>query len=100
MRLWLISGHGSQSCNLRGRARSLLSLQAQRDFAEAVERRLQILDDFGGNLVRRRQEVGVVERVVLEPGDVEIDFVASGELGIGVAPKAVGLGPLVPPARS
>src|SRR5437016_11155624 len=99
MRLWLISGHGSQSCNLRGRARSLLSLQAQRDFAEAVERRLQILDDFGGNLVGGRQEVGVVERVVLEPEDVEVDLVASDEVGMREAPEAVGLGPLAPPPR-
>src|SRR6266446_3040917 len=40
-------------------------LKAQRDFAEAVERGFQVLDDFGGDLVRRRQQVGIVERVVL-----------------------------------
>jgi len=29
-------------------------LQAQRGFAEAVERGFQVLDDFGGDLVGRR----------------------------------------------
>jgi len=30
-----------------------------------VESGFQVLDGFGGDLVRRRQEIGVVERVVL-----------------------------------
>jgi hypothetical protein len=72
-------------------------LQAQRDLAEAGERRFQVLDDFGGNLVRRRQQVRVVERVVFEPEDVEIDLVAGDELGMGKVPEAVGLDALVPP---
>ncbi|HEY1430321.1 MAG TPA: hypothetical protein VGF39_01605 [Stellaceae bacterium] len=52
---------------------SLGRLPAQRDLAEAVERRFQILDDFGRDLVGRRQQVGIVERVVLEPENVKID---------------------------
>jgi hypothetical protein len=37
---------------------------------------LQILHDFGGNLVRRRQSVHVVEALVLEPEDVHVELVA------------------------
>src|ERR1700730_806916 len=47
-----------------------------RHVAESIKRRLQTFDDFGRDLVRRWQEVGIVERVVFEPEDVEIDLVA------------------------
>jgi hypothetical protein len=74
-------------------------LQAQRDFAEAIERGFQIFDDFGGDLVGGRQQVGVVERVVLEPEDIEIELVAGDELGMGKATEAFGPGALVAPPR-
>jgi len=74
-------------------------LQTQRDFAEAVECRFEVLDDFGGDLVGRREQVGIVERVVLEPEDVEIDLVAGDELGLPETPEAFAFGTLVPPSR-
>jgi len=70
-------------------------LQAQRNFTEAVECGLQVFDDFGGDLIGRRQQVGVVERVVLEPEDVEIDLVAGDKISMREPPEALGLGALV-----
>jgi len=50
--------------------------EAQGDLTETIERGFEVLDDLGGDLIGRRQQVGVVERVVLEPEDVEVDLVA------------------------
>src|SRR5258706_14123105 len=43
--------------------------------AEAVERGLQTFDDFGRDFVGWRQQIGIVERVILYPENVEIDLV-------------------------
>jgi len=75
------------------------ALQAKRDFAEAVECGFQVLDDFGGDLVRRRQKVRIVERIVLEPENVEIDLVTGDEIGMRKPPEALCLDALVPPPR-
>ena len=58
-------------------------LQAQRDLLKAIERRFQVLDDLGGDLVGRRQQIGVVQRVILEPEDVEVHLVARDKVGMG-----------------
>jgi len=55
------------------------------DFAEAIERRFQVLVD----LVGWRREVGVVERVVLESKNVAIDFFAGDELGMVKTPESL-----------
>jgi hypothetical protein len=49
-------------------------LQAHRELAKAVKCRLQILYDFGGDLVGRCQHVVVFVRIVLEPEDVKISL--------------------------
>lgn len=70
---------------------SVSALQAHRDLAEALKRRFQALDNFCRNFVGRRQQVGIVERVVLEPEDIEIDLVALDEIGISEFAEALGL---------
>src|SRR5216684_2914505 len=47
------------------------------DATKAVQGGLQALHHFGGDLVRRRQQVGIIEGVVLEPENIEIDLVAA-----------------------
>ena len=59
---------------------------------EAVERRLKTLDDFCRDFVRGRQQIRVVERMILHPEDVEIDLVARRE---GLQRKALELFSLV-----
>jgi hypothetical protein len=71
-------------------------LQTQRDLAEAVECGFHVLYNFVG----RREQIGVVERVILEPENVEIDLVAGDELGIREPPEAIGLSALVSWAAS
>src|ERR1700681_3340535 len=44
--------------------------------AEAVERQLQAFHDLGRDFVGGRQQIGIVERVILDPENVEIDLVA------------------------
>ena len=44
--------------------------------AETIERQFQAFDNLGGNFIRRRRQIGIVERVILDPEDIEIDLVA------------------------
>ena len=71
------------------------------DFAEIIHHRLQLRDGFGGEVLRFGQFIGVLERVVLEPGDIElvaafldladVEFAEStGLSGIGAFAQAVG----------
>ena len=84
-----------------GGGKSSARLFAKRggDVAEAVERRLQVFDDLGRDFIGRRQQIGIVERVILEPEDVEIDLVARQQLGSGKrlnarSPRARAGGPI------
>jgi hypothetical protein len=66
-------------------------LQTGRDLAEALKGRFQALDDLGGDLVRRRQQIRVIQAVVLQPEDVEVDLVAPDQIGIGEFAEALAL---------
>ena len=45
-------------------------LQLSRNLAELLKRGLKAFDDLGGDFVGWRQEVWIVEAVVLEPEDI------------------------------
>src|SRR5215212_6580150 len=47
---------------------------------ELLQRRSQVLDDLGGDDLRRGQVRGVLQRLVLQPEHVEARFVACDEL--------------------
>src|SRR5205807_716879 len=63
----------------------------RRNAAETLQSGFQALDDFGGDLVWRRQAVGVLEARVLEPEDVEVELVALDQLVIAEATETIGL---------
>ena len=58
------------------------------DGAEVVEGGGEVVDDFGGDEVGAGEAVEVLEAVVLEPEDVEVEFVAGAELLVGEAAEA------------
>ncbi|MGP1678768.1 MAG: hypothetical protein ACTS6J_16630, partial [Burkholderiales bacterium] len=75
---------------LRSACFVLWRTQVRRDQAKLLQRRLQVVDDFLRNHFGRWQVVGVGERMVPEPEDVEAGFVAGDEFVIGVrAPAAI-----------
>jgi hypothetical protein len=54
---------------------------------------LEVLDDLLRDHLRRWQVVGVLERFVPEPGDVEAGLLPCDELVIAEAPEPLGLLP-------
>jgi hypothetical protein len=58
---------------------------------EPFQRPLQILHDLRRNFLRRRQQVGIIKGIVLEPEDIEVDLVAGDEVRIGEAPEPLAL---------
>jgi hypothetical protein len=67
----------------------------QRHAPELRQRRLQVLDDLGGDDVRGREVGAILQAFVLQPEDVEIEAVAPGELVVAEALEAAGLLALV-----
>jgi hypothetical protein len=66
---------GQISGPVRRRKRSQRPLAERLGYvAEAVERGLQTFDNFGCDFVGRRQQIGIVERVIFDPEDIEIDL--------------------------
>lgn len=54
----------------------------------------QVFDDFAGGHLGCGQVVGVLERLVAQPGDVEVGLVARHEFVVGEGPPTIGLYPL------
>ena len=50
-------------------------LKFGRDGLELRQRRRQVLDDLSGDDLGRREVVGILQRLVAQPGDVEVDLV-------------------------
>lgn len=51
---------------------------------ELLQRRAEVLDDFGGDDGGVGEVVGVLQRIVLEPEDVEAGLVAGDQLVVVV----------------
>ena len=89
----------ADSSRRRATCRMLLrnpgALQADGDPPETVQRGLQAFDDLGGDLVGRRQQVGIVEAASLSQKMSRLTLSRLSEVGIGEAPEALGLLALV-----
>ena len=48
---------------------------------EPLQSIFEALDDLSGDHVRRRQEIGIVQSVILQPEDIQVELVA-GEQGL------------------
>src|SRR5215813_995816 len=66
------------------------ALETGRHLPESLQRRFQALHDLRGDFFRRRQEVRVVEGIVLQPEDIEVDLFALDQVGIGEFAEAFG----------
>jgi hypothetical protein len=56
------------------------SLQCQRDCLELGQRRRQVLDDLASDDLGSGEVVEILERLVAQPGDVEVDLVPGEQL--------------------
>jgi hypothetical protein len=63
---------------MRLRVRELCGLPIRSDLGELGKRSLEVFDDFGGDNVRIGEVGAVFERLILQPEDVEVEFVALG----------------------
>lgn len=62
--------------------------QVCRNLAKLLQRRLQVIDDFLGDDLRRGKVIAVGERLVLEPENVEARLVARDEFVVAVSAPA------------
>ena len=76
---------------------SIFSTQIPRDQPKLLQRRLQVLNDFLGDDIRRREVVGISQAFVLQPEDVQaglvtvVRLVAGDELVEILTPERGGL---------
>jgi hypothetical protein len=64
-------------------------LQILRDRRELFQRGFQVGGDLGGDHVGRRQVGGFLQRLVLQPEDVEVELVAPGQFFLVEAYEAL-----------
>jgi hypothetical protein len=75
-----------------GKSRSCLGAQARRDFGELLQRSFEIIRDLIGDHVRWRHRVCVCQVLVLDPEEIEAEFVAFKQVLVFVAaPPAFGI---------
>jgi hypothetical protein len=60
-------------------------------FGKLGQGRGQVLNDLAGDDLGRRQVVGVLQRLVTEPGDVEVGLVSRHQLVVGEVLDSLGL---------
>ena len=69
--------------------------KSRRHRLELRQCRGQIFDDFPGDHLGRRQVVRIFQRLIAQPGDIEVDLVAGENVVIGVCLPPLGFNPLV-----
>jgi hypothetical protein len=69
-------------------------LQRSRHGLELRQGSGEVVDDLAGNDLRCREVIEVLERGVLQPGDVEVDLVPRNELVIAEGAESLALDPL------
>lgn len=66
-------------------------IKGVRDSSELGERCCEVVNDLAGDDLGRQEAVSILQAWILEPGDVEVDFVSSDELVIAERLEPLGL---------
>lgn len=72
-----------------------LPQQLGADFLKLLQRRFKVVDNLGGEHIRRRQIFDIFETVILEPEYVQIQLVTFDQLFVAETAEALGFLALV-----